>query len=141
MIIKHLEKEMVLKNLDDLIKIDREIPDDPWKIDNFLIDLDRKWEFSLVALENSHIIGFLICSLKNNQIHIHRIAVLAEYQNKKVGSALISSLFDECYEHNIKRITLKVKNVNSGGHKFYKKYGFKIIGVENSRYICTKEFG
>lgn len=138
MIIERLDKEKAIKNIKELIKIDNVIQDDPWKEDNFLLSLNYKWELSLIALEKNEIIGFLICSLKENSIHIHRIAVIPEYQNKKVGSLLMETLIDNCNKLEIKKVTLKVKNNNYDAFKFYKKLGFKILGIENSRYFCTK---
>jgi ribosomal-protein-alanine N-acetyltransferase len=137
--ILHLDKEMTLENIDDLIKIDKIIQDDHWTEENFLRDLDRKWEFSLVALENNHIIGFLICSVKENNIHINRVAVSQEYQHKKIGRILMETLFADCNEYGVKRITLKVKYSNPEAISFYEKLGFKKVGVEGSRYFYVKE--
>lgn len=137
--IMHLDKEMTLENIDDLIKIDKIIPDDPWMEENFLRDLDRKWEFSLAALENNHIIGFLICSLKENNIHINRMAVSQEYQHKKIGASLMETLFEDCNKSGLKRITLKVKYSNPKAIRFYEKLRFEKVGMECSRYFYEKK--
>jgi ribosomal-protein-alanine acetyltransferase len=137
--ITHLDEHTVLKNINDLIKLDKLIPDDPWTANNFLKDLDRKWEFSLIAIENGIIIGFMICSVKENNLHVHRIAVSPEFQKKKIGRALIKNLYADCHKSGIKRITLKVKDFNLGAIRFYEKHGFKKVELECSRYLCEKE--
>jgi ribosomal-protein-alanine N-acetyltransferase len=137
--ILHLDKEMTLENINDLIKIDRLIPEDTWTEENFLRDLDRKWEFSLIALENNHVIGFLICSVKENNIHINRIAVSQDYQHKRIGRILMEELFTDCNKSGLKRITLKVNYSNTEAIRFYEKLGFKKAGIESSRFFYDKE--
>ena len=134
----HLNKEMAFEKINDLIEIDRIIPDDYWTSDNFLMDLDSKWEYSLVALDNDLLVGFLICSAKENNLHIHRIAVSPDYQGKKVGSALMEHLFANCYNSGIKSITLKVQDFNIGAQIFYEKRGFKKVTPHGSRYLYKK---
>ena len=136
--IVHLDKEMAFKKINDLIEIDRIIPDDFWTSDNFLMDLGHKWEYSLVALDNDLVVGFLICSVKENNIHIHRIAVSPDYQRKKLGSVLMEHLFADCYNSGIKSITLKVQDFNIGAQIFYEKLGFKKEGSHKSRHLYKK---
>jgi len=137
--ILHLDKEMVMENMDRLMEIDRAIVDDPWTADNFLMDLEGKWEFSLVALENDLIIGFLICSVRGNNIHIHRIALSHEYQRRKIGSALMEHLITDCYKSGINSITLKVRDFNINAQKFYEKLGFRKITSHGFRYLYERE--
>lgn len=136
--ILHLDKEKTLQNINDLIKIDSIIPDDPWTADNFLMDLDHKWEFSFFALQNNDIIGFLICSMKENALYIHRIAVLPEHQKKKIGITFIQNLYMECQKYNIDKITLRVIDTNLPALEFYKGLGFKQFGKDGSRYLFEK---
>ena len=137
--ILHLDKEMVTENMNRLMEIDRTIMDDPWTVYNFLMDLEGKWEFSLVALENNIIIGFLICSVRGNNIHIHRIAISPEHQRRKVGSALIEHLVTDCYKSGINSITLKVRDSNINAQKFYEKLGFRKIVSHGFRYLYERE--
>ena len=137
--ILHLDKEMTLQNINDLIKIDSIIPDDPWTADNFLMDLDFKWKFSFIALQNDDIIGFLICSMKEKVLHIHRIAVLPEHQRNKIGWTLIQNLYTVCHNRHISKITLKVKDTNLPALEFYKGLGFKKLSKDGSRYLFEKK--
>jgi ribosomal-protein-alanine N-acetyltransferase len=137
--IVNLNEEMVLENMGYLIEIDKTILDDPWAFDNFLMDLPHKWEFSLAVLENERIIGFLICSVKESNIHVHRIAVSPEHHGNKTGCALMNHLLADCYKSGIKGVTLKVQNFNIKAQKFYEKLGFKKDGIESTRYLYKKE--
>lgn len=134
-----LSRDMAIRKMDELINIDREIPEDPWTIDNFLMHLDHKWEYSYISLDDDYITGFLICSLKENNIHIHRIAVLSYLMKKRIGRILMTNLYEDCRNSGIMRVTLKVKRFNSRALVFFDKLGFKIAGTEGERYICMKE--
>lgn len=136
--IVHLTKEIALANINRLIEIDK-VLDDSWGIDNFLADFNRKWEYSFIALENEEIVGFLICSDKGEKnIHIHRIAVLPDYQRKKTGAMLIKQLIIDCYKSDIRNITLKVSISNLDAQRFYEKNGFEKITLNGSRYLYAR---
>ena len=139
MIITQLNKDIALNCVNNLIEIDKVIMDESWTSLNFSMDLNRKWELSLLASENSRIIGFLICSVKKDYVHVHRIAVLPSYHQKKSGTRLMERLFSKCYELDLKIITLKVKDSNVGACRFYEKLGFKKVGNEGSRYLYKRQ--
>jgi len=135
-----LNKETALANINRLIEINKELDLDPWTVDNFLIDLDGKWRYSLIALENDQIVGFLICSVKeNNTLHIHKIAIVSKYQRRGVGTLLMKHLFSNCNEYNIKYISVKTKKNNVNAQRFYERQDFKRIGSDGPNYVYKKE--
>jgi len=135
-----LNKETALANINRLIEINKVLDLDPWTVDNFLIDLDGKWRYSLIALENDQIVGFLICSVKeNNILHIHKIAIVSKYQRRGVGTLLMKHLFSNCNEYNIKYISVKTKKNNVNAQRFYERQDFKRIGSDGPNYVYKKE--
>lgn len=139
--IVHLNKEMVLENIGRLIEIDRAIIDEEgtWTVDNFLMELNHKWICSRVAFIDNEIVGFVICSVKGDSLHIHRLAVSPEYQGRRVGTSLIEYLFNKCNEHNILYVTLKSKKNNDKAQRFYERRSFKRIGTDGPNYIYKRE--
>ena len=137
----HLNKELVLENIGRLIEIDRAIIDEEgtWTLDNFLMELNHKWDYSRVAFIDNRIVGFVICSIKADNLHIHRLAVSPEYQGRGVGTSLIEHLFINCNEHNIKYVTVKSKKTNEKSQRFYERRGFKRIGTDGLNYIYKRE--
>ena len=130
---------MAIENMNRLIEIDKVILDEPWVEDNFLMALNGKWENSFVALEGTDIVGFVICSVKGENLHIHRFAVATEYQERGVGTLLIEHLFINCNEHNIKYVTVKSKKNNDKALRFYERRSFKTIGTDGPNYIYKRE--
>ena len=136
--IMHLSKKMTFENINRLMEIDKIILDEPWMADNFLMELKGKWEHSLVALENANIVGFAICSMKGENLHIHRIAVSPKYQRRGIGTSLIEHLFTNC-KYGVKYITIKTKKDNINAQRFYERHGFKRIGSDGPNYVYKKE--
>ena len=140
MMIVRLNKKMALGNIDRLIEIDEVVLDKPWTEDNFLVELPGKWEHSHVALEDTNIVGFVICSIKGENLHIHRIAVSPEYQGRGVGTALVEYLFDDRSEYGMKyrHVTVRTKKYNTNAQRFYKMKNFKRIGSDGPDYVYKK---
>ena len=138
--IVHLNTEMVLENIGRLMEIDRTIIDEEgtWILDNFLMELNHKWDYSLVAFIDNQIGGFVICSVKADNLHIHRLAVLPEYQGKKIGSALLNHVCELCLKQNVRSVMLQVKKFNIEGQKFYERYGFERICSNGPNYVYKK---
>ena len=74
------------------------------------------------------------CAVQKN-IHMHRIAVLPKCQRKKIGTALVKQLIDDCYKSNIRNITLKVSSSNLDAQRFYGQSGFEKMALIGSRYL------
>jgi ribosomal-protein-alanine N-acetyltransferase len=136
--IVRLSKKMAIENMNRLIEIDKVILDEPWVEDNFLMALNGKWENSFVALEDADIVGFVICSVKGDNMHIHRFAVAREYQGRGVGTLLIEHLFINCNEHNIVYVTVKSKKTNEKAQRFYERRSFKRIGTDGPNYVYKR---
>lgn len=138
--IMYLNREIVSEDIERLIEIDRTIIDEEgtWTLDNFLMELNHKWDYSLAALIDNQIVGFIVCSMKGDNIHIHRLAVLPEYQGKRIGSTLLNHVCELCLKQNINSVMLRVKKYNMEGQGFYERHGFKKIGSNGLNYVYKK---
>jgi len=128
----------IRKNLVQLISIDKSISNSNWREDNFLVPLPGKWEFSYGLIIQNIPVGFIISSIKESNIHIHRFAVAEPYQNHGYGRLLLQALFQKCREDNYRRLTLKVDYSNAKAIKFYKNNGFIILKKINGNYMMQK---
>jgi len=137
--IERLSKKIITENIDQLRKIDSFIMDEPWLENNFLIDFEGKWDYSLYAIDNDEIVAFIICSLKTEEnLHIHRFATLPKYQRKGIGTLLIAHLLANISNSGIKYITVRTKIMNLLAQRFYEKKGFKNMGTDRSDCIYKK---
>lgn len=138
--IEKLNKSDMKKYIDKFLLIDKSLEIlEKWDSSNYLSELPEKWQQSLYIHSNKKIIGYMICSKKEDSIHIHRLAVCKEFQGRNVGHRFIETLED--YIGPGKKITLKVKKFNLAAIQFYKKNGFIRCGEEDNNYLYEKIVG
>jgi len=132
-----------ITNIDTALKIVKESLDDT--------------KINLIAMnEQKDIVGW-ICGIENYNLHVWEIQPLVirkDYQNKKLGSSLLSAFEKEVflrkgitiilgiqdekhetslsnidiYDNTLKKIK-KIKNLKHNPYEFYLKNGFSIVGV------------
>lgn len=134
-----LTKEMVKENIKRLVEIDGVIEGDSWNIDNFLMDLEGKWDYSYVAVVDNEIVGFVICSIKGDALYVHRMGVLSEYQGKGVGGSLLEYIAELCQKEDMKHIILQVKKFSLKGQRFYESKKFSRVGDNGPNYVYIKD--
>lgn len=137
--LKKLTKETLLENIGVLTEIDSAIKtDEHWGHENFLVELDGKWDNSYVALKEGTIVGFIVCSKKNEStLHIHRFAVREEFQHMGVGTQLITKVISSTSKKII-HITLKVKADNIMAQNFYSGLGFNYLYSDDLNYVYER---
>lgn len=84
-------------------------------------------ELLYICQINNKIVGYALCYLEYDNIHIQDITVLPDYQNKGYGTQLIQFIMDD----STKDITLSVFINNTGAIKLYKKLGFEIVETKH----------
>lgn len=79
---------------------------------------------------NHKIIGFIVGVKLNNEIaKILMISVSNLYQNRSIGSKLLTTFLSEIILYNIKKVELEVKKTNLKAINFYKRFGFEIVEI------------
>ena len=74
-----------------------------------------------------------------DEAHITTIAVKPDYRRKHIGEALLVSILDNCYNENIKYLTLEVRASNDPAICLYTKYGFSSLGTRKGYYQDNNE--
>lgn len=87
----------------------------------------------LMYIDNKKIVGYLNYYLMYDRIEIANFDVLGEYQNRHIGSNLLTYLIKE-YSGKVENITLEVKNDNSKAIYLYEKMGFKKVSIREGYY-------
>lgn len=135
-----LTEEIIFKKISEFIEIDQVIDtDETWRRENFIMDLDGKWNNSYIMCQNNEIAGYIICSVKNKHIlHIHRLAVKKKFQDRGIGTQLIDKVIENA-DGYIKYIALMAHKDNKKARRFYEKKGFKNICIVGDRNMYRRE--
>ncbi|MCX6709418.1 MAG: GNAT family N-acetyltransferase [Candidatus Woesearchaeota archaeon] len=122
-----LSKQYMENNLESIMLIERDYPE-IWLPENFLRDFPKKWELSRYAELEETPVGFVIASLKEDSISLHRFMVDPDYRDKHIGGILYSNFEAGCRKADgVKKITLNVFSDNSGAIRFYERLGYRIF--------------
>ena len=129
-LIKKINDSEIIK----LIELDKNLVDkygvsfsnEVWNKDNFNYELPDKEKLSYACFVNNELIGYIVSSIKNDSIYIHRFAV------DKQGYARL--FFEEILKfYSDEKIFLMVNIINEKAISFYKSFNFHI--VDNSLII------
>ena len=88
----------------------------------------------LTYLVNGEPVAFINYYIMYERAEIININVLEEYQNQKIASKLLEYIVNECISHNVKSITLEVKETNIKAIHLYEKFDFSKVAVRRKYY-------
>lgn len=80
------------------------------------------------------IVGYLTYREIYDRYEIDDFKVEDDYQNQKIGQALLKYLIDKAKKLNMVNITLEVKKTNEKAIHIYHKYGFKKVAIRKDYY-------
>lgn len=94
-----------------------------------------------IAKENDEVTGFISFYVDDEELnyaYITLLAVLPEYQGRKIAQALLDRCIEEALAMNKKEIKLEVKNNNFPAISFYKKNNFKVVEEASDNNVYMK---
>lgn len=77
-------------------------------------------------------VGRLRLEERPKYIYVGGIQLLPAYQSKGIGSAIFADLIKESFFVRLP-IVLEVHQKNDGAHRFYRRQGFVMVGVDDER--------
>src|SRR5712691_1821326 len=106
----------------------------PWRREFFESELHAPGRFTLVATRDDTIIGYLFAMWIFDELHINKIAVIAEERRKGIALALMDRCFDFAREHDVEMISLEVRESNHVAQAFYRRLDFQSVYVRPRYY-------
>ena len=132
---------MEKSQIEDVLKIETEAyGEHHWSKDSFYSELSNDLAHYYSALDkDGKLIGYAGSWRILDEAHITTIAVKPEFMRKKVGETLLNKILKDCYENEVKYLTLEVRISNTPAIKLYEKYGFKSLGSRKGYYQNNNE--
>ena len=132
------------QDLDDILFIDRKAFKRPWHRQSFSDELDRKDAFSYVVRthlddKRSAIIAYVFARIILNEMHILRIAVAADYQDRGLATWLLQQCFKLAKHKQVDAVYIEVRPSNTSAIALYHKSGFRQLGTRPNYYPETGE--
>ena len=110
-------------DLKEAYEIEKQTNPSPWSKENFFSSYEVGHK-SLVCRIDNIIVGFIIFSVINKEIHLLNIAVRTEHQKKGIGSLLMETMLKQASVMGVSKVYLEVRSKNEKAILFYKKYNF-----------------
>ena len=110
-------------DLKEVYEIEKQTNPSPWSKENFFSSYEVGHK-SLVCKIDNIIVGFIIFSLINKEIHLLNLAVHTEHQKKGIGSLLMETMLKQASAMGVLKVYLEVRSKNEKAILFYKKYNF-----------------
>lgn len=110
-------------DLKEAYEIEKQTNPSPWSKENFFSSYEVGHK-SLVCRINNVIVGFIIFSVINKEMHLLNIAVHTEHQKKGIGSLLMETMLKQASVMGVLKVYLEVRSKNEKAILFYKKYNF-----------------
>ena len=110
-------------DLKEAYEIEKQTNPSPWSKENFFSSYEVGHK-SLVCRIDNVIVGFIIFSVINKEMHLLNIAVHTEHQKKGIGSLLMETMLKQASVMGVLKVYLEVRSKNEKAILFYKKYNF-----------------
>ena len=98
-------------DLKEAYEIEKHTNPSPWSKENFFSSYEVGHK-SLVCRIDYVIVGFIIFSVINKEIHLLNIAVNTEHQKKAIGSLLMETMLKQASVMGVSKVYLEVRSKN-----------------------------
>lgn len=117
----------------ELFKIELRAHSVPWSLGTLQNSQGGRY-LNLKYLQNSQIVGFVICQTVLDEATLFNIAVAPEMQGRGIGKSLLLELIKQLKERGITALWLEVRESNFKAQKLYENLGFNQVDIRKNYY-------
>lgn len=129
-----------MRDLDDVMRIERASFASPWSRGAFLGELtENHFAHYVIMLFQGEAIGYGGMWVIIDEAHVTNIAVYPKYRGRHYGERLLRRLMAEALAQGARRMTLEVRVSNITAQRLYRKLGFSEAGLRRGYYTDNHE--
>lgn len=133
-------RRMTLRDLDDIMAIERASFTAPWSRGAFTGELtENHFARYLVMAAGERTIGYGGMWVIVDEAHVTNIAVLPAFRGRRYGERLLRRMMAEAIAEGARRMTLEVRVSNAAAQNLYRKLGFRDGGIRRGYYTDNRE--
>jgi ribosomal-protein-alanine N-acetyltransferase len=106
----------------------------PWRREFFESELQSAGRFNLVARRGGRLIGYVFTMWLYDEMHINKIAVAESERRRGVALELMQRCLDFAEMHEVRAVTLEVRDSNAAAQAFYRRLDFERLYVRPRYY-------
>jgi len=124
-------------DLPQVIAIERSAFPTAWSLGMFVLELSKPSGVCLAAVEDGHLVGYLICSRYADAWHLMNVAVDPLARRRGIATALLEQMLERAGRDA--SYTLEVRPSNAVAITLYESFGFRSAGTRRRYYHDTGE--
>jgi ribosomal-protein-alanine N-acetyltransferase len=133
-------RQMNLKDIPDVMKVEKATFSSPWTTDIFTHELtDNRHAYYYVVEYVGQVIGYAGMWIVIDEAQITNIAILPDFRGKKIGEKLFSHMMLTAIRVGAVQLSLEVRMSNMVAQKMYQKFGLVPGGVRKNYYTDDQE--
>ena len=106
----------------------------PWRREFFESEMDAAGRFNLVAKRGGRVIGYLFAMWFFDEMHVNKIAVAESERRRGIALRLMEQCMDFAAMHEIRTISLEVRESNETAQEFYRRLDFEPLYIRPRYY-------
>jgi ribosomal-protein-alanine N-acetyltransferase len=138
-------------DLEEVWEIERHSFSSPWTIPQFISELNNDFSHIYTAKVKSAgtspelaegeviVVGYAVFWSVSGEAHFLKITVHPHYRCQGIGGRLLKFSLKRCQDAGMKVALLEVRASNTTAQQFYKRFGFREVGVRKGYYPDNKE--
>lgn len=131
---------MRLRDLSDILKIEKLCFTTPWSKQAFLSELlDNDRAYYLVAKVGERAVGYIGVWLIAGEGHVTNVAVHPDFRGQGIGRRLLLAIEKIALARGHRRMTLEVRTSNDIAQHLYRKLGYVAAGIRRKYYRDNNE--
>lgn len=130
---------MIKRDLVRVMAIERVSFEFQWSEEEFRNYLRTRNCIGLVVECDEQVVGYAVCELLSDRIHVLNFAVAPEWRRRGVGRQLVAKLKEKLSAHRRTRLVLEVRERNLDAQRFFRAMGFRAVAVLRGHYHDSPE--
>lgn len=129
--------EMLEADIDDILMIENEVYQEPWKKDFFEYELKENpfaYYFKMIVKETNEILGYIGFWITFETAQITNVAIAKKYQGLKLSKLLMADCLKRIKLAGCEKVTLEVRVSNQKAIGLYKSFGFEQVSIRKHYY-------
>ena len=127
-------KRAEASHLKKICELEKKCFASPWSEEAMAREIVNSNSLVLVAEQSDELLGFAMCMLMYDEIHITNIAVAEACRRTGIGYGLLRQMIRLCEDNGHTELTLEVRESNTAAIKLYENNGFVTEGVRKHYY-------
>ncbi|HEU0204758.1 MAG TPA: ribosomal protein S18-alanine N-acetyltransferase [Burkholderiaceae bacterium] len=129
---------MLMTDLDEVVRIEREVYRFPWTLGNFQDSLRAGYSSWNMRAPTRAIIAYSIVMIALDEAHLLNLSVARGYQRSGYGWRMLDWMADRSRDHGARTMLLEVRPSNPAALRLYERYGFERIGMRRGYYPADR---